>query len=464
MPSTTNIRKKRESQQIEFKKSLAERKEIIETISAFANSGGGELFIGVEENKDGSISEVVGIKISGKEIENLSNEVKQNTDPVIYPSLEVKEVEGKPVLVIGVKESQVKPVFAKINKTPVAFKRVGKINQKIDANELRQILSKGKELLWDSQICDETTLDDIDWRFIGKDSIPLYEEISKKKLIGNPKELLESLGCIRNNKPTNAGILLYGKNPQKFFMNSYIALARYKEKEEGIERLDYKEFEGNLFQQIDNCDRYVKEHIAVMSRLLPYQVQRQDIPEYGLFSIRELITNAVCHRDYENQHTKVIIKMFSDRIEFYNPGGLPGEITPEDITEKQYSRNPITAKVLAKIKYIEELGEGWNKIINEHKKHPLKPELPSIKADKQTVLVTIFSTKEKFEEEKILELSGRQKRIIEYLKKNQKITTSICANILGVSNDTALRELSKLKSRDMIKKKGIGRSVYYILK
>jgi len=260
------------------------------------------------------------------------------------------------------------------------------------------------------------------------------------------------------------GILLFGRNPQRFFVNSYIALVKYRGKEVGIERLDYKEFAGNLIQQIDCSDRYIKEHITLMSRLLPYRVQRQDISEYGLFSIRELVTNAVCHRDYYDQHTKVIIKMFSDRIEFYNPGGLPGEITPENITEKQYSRNPIIARVLAKIKYIEEIGEGWNKIIDEHEKHPLKPKLPSIKADKQSVLVTIFSTREKFEVEKVLELSERQKKLIKYLRKNHRITTSICANILGVSNDTALRELSKLKSKEIIKQMGVGRGIYYVLR
>ncbi|MCK4491384.1 MAG: ATP-binding protein [Candidatus Altiarchaeales archaeon] len=75
----------KESQKIEFKKSLAERKEILETISAFANSKGGKILVGIKENKDGSIKETIGIKIRGKEIENLGNEIKQNTDPVIYP-------------------------------------------------------------------------------------------------------------------------------------------------------------------------------------------------------------------------------------------------------------------------------------------------------------------------------------------------------------------------------------------
>lgn len=91
-------------------------------------------------------------------------------------------------------------------------------------------------------------------------------------------------------------------------------------------------------------------------------------------ALREAIVNTVCHRDYENQHTKIIIKMFSDKIEFYNPGGLPEDITPKNIAEKQYSRNPLIARVLAMVKYIEELGEGWNKIIKEHKDHLLRPK------------------------------------------------------------------------------------------
>jgi ATP-dependent DNA helicase RecG len=81
-----------ESQQIEFEKSLAERKELLETISAFANSNGGEIFVGIEENKKGTVKEIVGIRISGKELENLSNEIKQNTDPVIFPSIEIEKI------------------------------------------------------------------------------------------------------------------------------------------------------------------------------------------------------------------------------------------------------------------------------------------------------------------------------------------------------------------------------------
>lgn len=220
---------------------------------------------------------------------------------------------------------------------------------------------------------------------------------------------------------------------------------------------------------IDNCYTYIKEHVAVMSRLHPDKVEREDIPEYGLFSIRELITNAVCHRDYSEQGTKVIIKMFTDRIEYYNPGGLIKDITAKNIADKQFSRNPVITKVLAKVKYIEELGEGWNKIIDEHKKHSLKPKMPEIDADKYTVLVKLFSAGEKFAEPELkYELDvGKRKRIeiaLQYAKEKGSITNAEYQKINSVSRETATRDLKDLVSSGILMTTGKGkRGLRYLL-
>ncbi len=448
----------KENQNLEFKKSLAEMEEILETISAFANREGGKILVGIEENKDDLI--VAGIEVKGRMIENLANEIKQNTDPVIFPYIEIKKMEGKDVLLIEIEESPFKPVFAKGK----AFKRVGRTNLKLTTQEIRNLTKTSVGYNFTELICKEADMEDIDWDFVKEFFIPRYESVTKSKLLGNSKNLLESLGAIKNNKPTIAGILLFGKNPQRFFMNAYVALARYKEGI-GTERLDYKEFNGNIFQQIDKANEYIEEHIAMMSRLHPRQVEREDIPEYGMFSIRELVTNAICHRDYSEQGSKVIIKMFSDRMEFYNPGGLAQDITPKNIAQKQFSRNPIIAKVLSKIKYIEELGEGWDKIINEHKEHPLKPELPKIDADKSSVLVILFSTKEKFEEKKEkISLNERQKNGLEFVRKEGRITRSDYEKINKISKRTAVRELNELVKLNIIKTVGKGPSQHYILR
>ncbi len=321
--------------------------------------------------------------------------------------------------------------------------------------------ASGEKVYWDSQICEEARLDDIDWKFVEETFMPLYEKTSEKKIAGKPINLLESIGCIKNSKPTNASILLFGKSPQTKFRNVYIAMARYKGNAVSGEKLDYKEFTGNLFQQIDNCNQYIIEHIVLMSKLIPGEVRRRDISEYGRFSVRELLTNTICHRNYEDQGGKIIIRMFDDRIVFYNIGSLPKWITPQNITSEQYSRNPIIAKVLAKIEYIEELGEGWDKIIREHKDHPLNPKMPELESSENSTLVTLFSTKEKFEEKKDI-LDKRQREIINFIEKNGKITTIQCADLLNVSNDTALRELSKLIFTGLIERKGVGRGIFYV--
>jgi ATP-dependent DNA helicase RecG len=449
--------KEGESETLEFKESLQLKDEIGITVSAFSNSKGGVILVGVSDTV-----EIRGVQVGKKTLTDLAEYVKKNTDPSIYPEIKIHTIENKKIVFIKIKESSEKPVFFKSH----TYKRVGTTNQKISSSEIRKLAREPKRLTsWDEQIHEDTTLEDIDWKFVNEFFLPLYEEVSQKKISGKPQLILESLTCIKSNKPTNAGILLFGRDLQKFFPNSYIALARYRGNQVSTERLDYKEFSGNLFQQIDECDKYIKTHIAVMSRLHPYQVQREDIPEYGIFSIRELITNAICHRDYENQNTKVIIKIFDERIEFYNPGGLPQDITPKNITEKQFSRNPIIAKVLAKVKYIEELGEGWDKIIKEHKEHPLKPRLPKIKSDRYTTTVTIFSTRGKFETiEGQVELNERQKYVLERIRE-QGFTRSIeIQNQFGVTRDTANRDLNYLIKLNLIKREGRGKKVRYALR
>jgi ATP-dependent DNA helicase RecG len=231
---------KRENQSAEFKKSVGEWKEIVETISAFSNTRGGEILVGMLNS-----GKVIGVKVGKDTIEDLTNKIVSNTDPKVYPKISVEKVKGKCIIVIEVKESAEKLVLA----FGRPFKRVGKSTVRMSKDEYeRSILEKHKDKLqFDKQICEEATLKDFDWNYIKEKFVPLYEKLSEKKITGNLQSLLKSLGCIREGEPTNAGILLFGKEPQKFYMNAYIALARYRGEEVETKRLDYKEFTGNLF-------------------------------------------------------------------------------------------------------------------------------------------------------------------------------------------------------------------------
>jgi len=146
-----------ESQQLEFKKSLAERKELLETISAFANSKGGKIFVGIEENKNGAVKEIVGIRIKGKELENLSNEIKQNTDPVIFPSIEIEKIMDKDVIMLEIQENPIKPVFVKGE----VYKRVGRTNQKLSTLEIRKLTRESVDYNFTELVCEDAELEDI---------------------------------------------------------------------------------------------------------------------------------------------------------------------------------------------------------------------------------------------------------------------------------------------------------------
>jgi len=164
--------------------------------------------------------------------------------------------------------------------------------------------------------------------------------------------------------------------------------------------------------------------------------------------------------------------MFPDRIEFYNPGGLLTGINAKNIASKQFSRNPTIANALAKIEYIEELGEGWDKIIKEHKEHPLKPMLPKIDADEHTFLVNIYSTKDKFLEherqesekvvEKVLEkVTENQQKILEAMKDDPHITIAKLSEIVGISDRKIQENISKLKAIGLVKRVGPDKGGYW---
>lgn len=233
---------KGESQGLEFKSSLSRINEIIESIAALSSAKGGRILIGISR-----LGKILGVQIGKDTIERLANKIRDNTEPKTYPEITIDEIDSKKIIIIEVKEAIDKPVLA----FGRAFKRVGKSTLKLSKDEYERIIVEKRKVPFDSLICEEATIDDINWDFVESFFVPKYEILSETKLAGGPEDLLEALGCIKNNKPTNAGILLFGEDPQKVFMNAFIALARYKGKKVGTQRLDYKEFDGNLFRQID---------------------------------------------------------------------------------------------------------------------------------------------------------------------------------------------------------------------
>lgn len=434
-----------ELERLEFKTSLSEWKEAVQTIAAFAWNSGGMVVFGAKPKK------VLGVEIGKGTIEDLTNKILQNTDPKVYPKISIEEINRKKLVLVRVEKIATKPVLA----FGRPFKRVGKSTVKMSRDEYeRTILEAHKnELRFDNQICENADFGDI-----SEEKVKLFLEKSvrerRRDINPNtaPKNALEKLGLIAaDGKLTNAAVLVFGGEPQRFFPQSLTRCARF----EGIETTssfrDMKVFSGSLYEQIDLAEKFVLDHIKKAAWIEPGRVEREEKWEYPPDAIREAITNAVAHRDYRST-AHVHVSIFDDRIEVWNPGELPKPLTIEDLKREHKSipRNPLIANLLFLIKYIERWGTGTNKIIEQCRKHGL-PE-PIFKEEVGGFAVVF---------RKLLELNERQKKAIERVKKEKIITKARYVEICGCSERTATDELTDLVRKNVLIRKGKGRGTYY---
>ena len=453
--------KKEEGLKIEFKPSLSDMDRITEIVCSFANAKGGIILIGISDN-----GKIRGVDIGKQTIERLTNTIVDNLDPKIYPDINPLKIDKKNIILINTKESSDKPhlAFGK------PFIRVGKNTKSMSRSEYeRQLLAKHKERLqFDTGHCKEAILRDIDSRKLSwfleraKDvrgfDVPL--KISKK-------EALERLDLMGRGKLTNTAILLFGKRPQKFFVQAKIRCGRLKGTE-GRDFIDMKILEGTIPELRENTIKFITEHIK---HAVYFDAnQRYDRWEYPLRALEEVITNALAHRDYFS-NSDIQLAIYDDRIEVWNPGELPKPLTPADLKRKHKSipRNKLLASQLFLIKHIERWGTGTNRVVNEMKEYSLpEPIFQNLSGGFEVILHGPGkSFEEEIEKEKLhkLEINERQNQAIIYIKKFGKITNRKYQDICKVDRVTAFRDLSDLVKKGILKRIGkTGRWIYYELK
>lgn len=448
---------KKESETIEFKKSTSELKEaIISIVSILNKHQKGELYFGIK--KDGK---VIGQSISEKTLRDISKSISDHVEPKIFPKIHEKEIDNKKCIVIEFEGNNI-PYYAYGR----AYMRVADEDKLISAKEIeRIIIEKNKDKLrWDKEICKDATLKDID-----KDKLKLFLKTAKEErnFDVNPnvsvKEGLSRLHLLDKDKITNAAVLLFGKNPQKFFANSKIRCARFK----GIDSLDFidmKVLDGTIPELRDKVMKFVLEHIK--HGVYFDANKRYDKWEYPIRAIEEAVTNALAHRDYYS-NAEVQLSIFDDKIEIWNPGELLKPLSLEDLKKEHQSipRNELIADSLFLIRYIEKWGRGTNRIIEEMLEHKLPEPVFMIKAG--SFVIRLIGPGKQFEEEiekeklHILDINERQKKAIEYIKMNGKITNREYRELFNVSHKTAHLELTDLVREGIVKQMGKGRSVIY---
>jgi len=448
---------KGESDTVEFKKSVSEWKEIVETISAFSNTKGGVIIVGVGDN-----GRIYGINIGKNTIEDLTNKILTNTDPKIYPEITVSSIEDKKVIVIKIEKFPYDVVFA----FGKPFERVGRSTVRMSKDEYKKRILEihKKEIYFDGQILDEATIADID-----EDNLRVFIKKAKEKRgLGieeteSVSSILRKLKLMKGDSLTNAALLLFGKNPQQYFPQASIKCIRFKGIDVTGDMFDFKEMESNLLTQVEEVERFIFNNISLRAWIEDGKIERQEKWEYPPKALREAVVNAIVHRNYRVP-SKIQIRIFDNRIEFWNPGRLPEGWTVETLKKDHISKpfNPLLARIFFWVGYVEEVGTGTNKIIRWCKEWGL-PE-PKFETRENNIVVIFRKSKLTDEYLDSLDLSEREKEIIRFLKDKKKITSSEVQKRYNVSRDTANRWLNKLLSLDLIERKGKGKAIYYVLK
>ncbi len=436
-----------EKQNIEWKESW--RDEYFEYISAFANAEGGKIYIGINDK-----GVVVGISEYEKLLVNLPNKIKD----LVGVLCEVNHLtEGdKHYIQIVVNQYSV----------PISYRgkyyiRSGSTTQLLNGTSLNDFLLKKSGLNWDEVIESSASMSDIDESAIEyfKQSANVSGRLSFTKEDNDYLNILKNLRLIDdNNNFKRAGLLLFGKDPLKYFTTAFIKIGKFGDS--GSELLSQDVIEGNVFEQADVVleildKKYFQKSISYKG------LQRIETTEYPYPAIREILLNAIAHRVY--QTTPITVRIYGDRLEIWNLGTLPKELSAEDLKQAHgsYPRNPLIAQVFYKGGLIESWGRGTIKILEECKKHDL-PE-PEIKEVGGGVQVILYKNKTNPEFLNSLGLNKRQLVAVDYVKENRYITNTIYQAETFASERTANRDLNDLVKLKVFKKIGLGKNTKYEL-
>ncbi len=345
-PEIFELIQKDESDILEFKSNFSN--DVIETLVAFANTNGGKVVIGLNPK-----NELTGISIKTESVQNWINEIKTKTSPALLPDAEIIEVENKTLVIFSIQEYPVKPVSTRGR----YFKRVVNSNHLMDLNEIANEHLRTINSSWDFYPDPNHTIDHISIEKV-QQYIRKAEQQSQTQIVLEPLAFLSKFEFIRNKQLTFGGYLLFVKD---YCPISDVQVGRFKSETMIIDSMSLN---SDLFTEVDEILFSIRKHLMV-EYIITGEAQRKERFDYPIDAIREIVINMVVHRDYRDSNQS-IIKIFDDRIEFYNPGGLFGGITIKDLLSGNYtsqSRNKLIAKAFKEVGLIERYGSGIQRIL-----------------------------------------------------------------------------------------------------
>ncbi|MCQ1529493.1 ATP-binding protein [Lutispora saccharofermentans] len=340
-----------EKQHIELKRaSGGTPSKLYYTLSSFSNQvGGGIIIFGIDED--------AGYKVAGvydaQELQKKVLEQSLQMEPVVRPLFTVVQIEDKLVVSAEISECDIydKPCFYKgAGRLRGSYIRVGDSDQPMTEYEIYSYEAFKRRIHDELRAVDRAALQNLSKDNVTEYLIKLRRQ--KQNLVNlEDRRILETQGIIQNQLPTLAGLMLLGEYPQEFFPQLSVTAMVVQGREigelgdDGERFVDNKRIEGTIPQMLEGALAFVRRNMKVKT-IITEDGLRADKPEYPIKAVREIILNALIHRDY-SMHTDrspVRLIMYEDRLELENPGGLYGRITVDDLGKAAAdTRNPYIA-------------------------------------------------------------------------------------------------------------------------
>ncbi|PBI96357.1 Divergent AAA domain protein [Rhodococcus erythropolis] len=409
---------------------------ISQSISAFANADGGELLVGVED--DLTWNGFKSIESANSILDLPFNLLKSR-----YFHAEFLSSDDFPGFVLHLSiERSPSVIYSTSND---AYIRNNASNRKAEGDRLDTLRRSKGDITYESHAI-KADINDL------ANSETMIRFMLESDRISEPVEFLRKQGLLIEGKPTVAALLLYSDHPQAQLPQGSVKIYRYETSGEA-----QREFlsslpmtiEGSLYSLIEESERTARKIIDSIPRL--DQGSGLTKIEYPAETLHEILTNAVLHRDYGSRDY-VHIKIFDNRVEVESPGRLPANITPQNILDERFARNPLIQRGINRFPFPPnmDIGEGLNTAFQAMEK--LRLSMPFIEETGDHVRVTIPHEP----------LASPQEAIVNYVKDNGRINNTTARGVTKIEQERTIRRFfTELVDAGELVQRGSGRGTYY---
>ena len=461
-----DLLKSTETYRVEKTISTTNMDKFCEAICAFANDmpnskKNGYLLIGV--NDDGSRN---GLKVTDELLLKLSAiRTDGNILPLPVMTVDYIPFEDGDVVVVEVTPSVLPPVRYRGR----TFIRVS-ARKDIATREEEDILVERRSAnfpTFDTTPCAEATIDDIDTELIARTYLP--RAINTEVLAQDTRSLKEQLAALRlydlnTDHPTNAAIILFGKRPEYFLLGNYIQFVRFKGVDNATDITNQFEFKGSLVAMLPKLDTFIETSLIQSRPVAVSALKEENKYNYPLWAVRELMMNAVMHRDYKT-HTPTKLYQYIDHLEITNAGGLYGNARPENFPMVNDYRNPIVAEALKIMGYVNMFNRGVARV------QSLLEQNGNGRANFVIDRITTFGVNIKDASmNDVIETKTTTKtttkntiKIVEMIAENPKISRQELAEMFEITLYGVDWHLRKLREDGIIKREGSSRNGKWVV-